>query len=52
VWVIRNDKTALLGAARYAVRQAHAEPPSLADWTTVSFNRRFGEGGAVAVQGT
>ena len=52
VWVIRNDKTALLGAARYAARQAHAEPPSLADWTTVSFNRRFGEGGAVAVQGT
>jgi glucokinase len=52
VWVIRNDKTALLGAARYAARQAHAEPPSLVDCTTVSFNRSLGEGGAVALQST
>jgi glucokinase len=51
VWVIRNDKTALLGAARYAAKQAQAEPP-LAEWATASFARSFAERGAGALQGT
>jgi glucokinase len=51
VWVIRNDKTALIGAARYAAKQAQAEPP-LAEWATASFARSFAERGAGALQGT
>ena len=50
VWVIRNDKTALIGAARYG-KQAQAEPP-LAEWATASFARSFAERGAGALQGT